>query len=49
VGAPYAAPAYFGAPSREEELEMLRSQADWLKEQMEAVNQRIGELGKQKS
>jgi len=37
------APAW-GAPSAEDEMEALRSQAGWLKEQMEAVNRRIDEL-----
>ena len=50
--APYAAPAYgappfWSAPSREEELEALRGQADWLKGEMDAVNQRIQELEKE--
>jgi len=50
LGAPYSAPAYFGMPalSREDELEALQNQADWLKDQMEAIDQRIGELNKQK-
>jgi len=44
------APAPFSpAPTREQELDMLRGQADWLKEQMDAINQRIGELDQQKS
>jgi len=40
----YVAPAPFAPPTRAQELEMLRSQADWLKEQLEAVTARIGEL-----
>ncbi len=40
---PPPAPAW-GAPSPEQELEALRSQADWLKQQMEAINQRIQQL-----
>jgi hypothetical protein len=31
-------------PSPGEELAMLRSQADWLQEEMDAVNRRIHEL-----
>lgn len=49
--APYGPPAYgppaWGAPSREDEMKMLRDQADWLKGQMEGVNERIQELGKE--
>jgi len=50
--APYASPAYgappfWSAPSREQEMEMLRGQADSLKGEMEAVNQRIQELEKE--
>ena len=50
--APYAPPAYgpspfWRAPSREEELETLRGQADWLKGEMEAVSERIQELEKE--
>ena len=50
--APYAPPAYgpapfWSAPSREDEMETLRGQADWLKGEMEAVNQRIQELEKE--
>lgn len=36
-----------GAPSREEETEMLRQQAEWLKQQLDAIGQRIEELGKE--
>jgi len=44
------APAPFvPTPTREQELDVLHSQADWLKEQMDAINQRIGELDQQKS
>lgn len=49
--APYGPPAYgppaWSAPSREDELEMLRGQADWLKGEMEAVSERIQELEKE--
>lgn len=40
--APFAA-----APSREEETQVLRQQAEWLKQQLDAIGQRIEELGKQ--
>jgi hypothetical protein len=46
---PYAAPMPFAPPTHDQELEALRGQADWLKEQMDAINQRIGELDQQKS
>lgn len=39
VYGPYAAP-----PTREQETEFLRSQAEWLKEQLDAISQRIAEL-----
>ena len=40
---------FWGSPPRltpEQELEDLKDQAGWLKEQLDAVNQRIGEIGK---
>jgi hypothetical protein len=40
-------PAAWSAPSREDELETLRGQADWLKGEMEAVSERIQELEKE--
>jgi len=46
---PYTAPMPLAPPTRDQELDMLRSQADWLKEQMDAISQRIGELDQQKS
>lgn len=36
---------YAAAPSREEETNMLRQQAEWLKQELDAIDQRIGELG----
>lgn len=39
---------FAAAPTREQELEMLREQADWLKEQMEGVSERIKELEESK-
>jgi hypothetical protein len=40
VPAPYAPPE----PAAEQQLAALRSQADWLKQQMDAVNERIQAL-----
>jgi hypothetical protein len=39
---PYAAP-----PTREQETEFLRAQAEWLKEQLDAIGRRIEELGRE--
>jgi hypothetical protein len=36
---PYSAP-----PSREQEAEFLKTQAEWLQEQLDAISQRIAEL-----
>jgi len=47
LAAPYAAPMPFAPPTREQELEALRGQADWLKEQMDAITRRIQEQEKQ--
>jgi len=38
---------YAAAPSREQETELLRQQAEWLKGQIEAIGRRIEELGKE--
>jgi hypothetical protein len=35
---------YAPPPTREQELEGLKREAGWLKEQLDAINQRIGEL-----
>jgi hypothetical protein len=40
-GAPYA------APSREQEVEMLKGEAGWLKGQLDAIAQRMEELGQE--
>jgi hypothetical protein len=40
-GGPYA------APSRENEIEMLKGEAEWLKEQLDAIAQRMEDLGKE--
>jgi predicted metal-dependent hydrolase len=34
--------------SREQETEFLRTQAEWLKEQLDAISQRITELEQEK-
>jgi prefoldin subunit 5 len=39
----------FAPPTRDQELEALRSQADWLKDQMDAITKRVAELDQQKS
>jgi len=43
-GAPLGGPGA-PAPTREQETEFLRQQAEWLKEQLDAVAKRIEELG----
>ncbi len=42
-GAPYAAP-YATGPSREQELEALKGQADYLEDALDGIRQRIEEL-----
>ena len=42
--APPVPPAYYGPPSPEQEMDMLRSQADWLKVQMDTISKRLQEL-----
>jgi hypothetical protein len=37
----------YGPPPREQEIEMLKDQAEWLREQLEAINLRMDELGKE--
>ena len=39
---PWAAP-----PSQEQEAELLRTQAEWLQQQLDAVSQRVAELEKE--
>ena len=39
-------PAY-APPSREEEIEALKDQAEWLKEQLDAINRRMDELSQE--
>jgi len=40
---PYAAP-----PTPEQETEFLKTQAEWLKEQLDAISQRVAELEQEK-
>ena len=35
------------APTREQETELLRQQAEWLKQQLDAIGQRIADLSKE--
>ena len=44
-GAPFGVPDE--PPSREQEVEMLRDEAQWLKEQLDAINQRMDELSQE--
>jgi len=46
-GAPFPGAGFAPAMSKEQELEMLKNQADMLKQQMEQINSRIGELEKE--
>lgn len=45
----YAAPGFvppaYGAPTREQEVEALKAQAGMLQQQLEAISQRLEELG----
>jgi hypothetical protein len=34
-------------PTREQQAEALKGQAEWLKEQLDAINERIAELGEE--
>jgi hypothetical protein len=36
----------FAPPSREQELTWLKNESEWLKDQLDAINQRIAELEK---
>jgi hypothetical protein len=40
-GDPYA------APSQEDEIEMLKGEAEWLKEQLDAIAQRMEDLSQE--
>jgi hypothetical protein len=48
-GAPanWAYDAPFESPSREQEIEMLKDEAAWLKEQLDAINGRMDELSQE--
>jgi hypothetical protein len=37
---------YYVPPTQEENLQALKTEAEWLKGQLEAINKRIEELGK---
>ena len=43
--AAYGAP--FATPSPEQEIDLLKDQAEWLKDQLDRVNQRMGELSQE--
>jgi len=45
--ASFAAPAPFAPPTRAQELDLLRGQADGLKEQLDAINERVAGLGRE--
>ena len=40
--APQAGP--YAAPTREQEMDMLKGEAEWLKEQLEAITRRMDEM-----
>lgn len=40
-------PAAYGAPTPDDEIEMLKSQAEWLRNELEAIQSRIDELGRE--
>ena len=44
-GAPYGAP--YEPPSKTQEVEMLKDEAEWLKEQLDAINRRMDELSQE--
>jgi hypothetical protein len=39
--------ADYGPPPREQEIEMLKDQAEWLREELEAIGRRMDELGEE--
>ncbi len=43
----WGVPPAWGTPTKEQEAEGLKAQAEWLQEQLNAVRQRIDELGKE--
>jgi hypothetical protein len=40
-------PAAYGTPTPDDEIEMLKSQAEWLRNELEAIQSRIEELGRE--
>jgi hypothetical protein len=44
-GAPYGAP--YEPPSQAQEVAMLKDEAEWLKEQLDAISKRMGELSQE--
>jgi len=40
-------PPAYAPPSREQQIEALKGQAAWLKEQLDAINRRMEELGQE--
>ncbi len=49
AGAPPVGYAPYGAPSTEEEVAYLRTQAEWLRESLEAITSRIEELEREEA
>jgi hypothetical protein len=45
--AAWAADPVYGPPLREQEIETLKDQAEWLREQLEAINQWMDEFGEE--
>jgi hypothetical protein len=43
----YGYPMEPPSPSREQEIDMLRGEAEWLKEQLDAINRRMDELNQE--
>ena len=40
----WAAPPTYAEPSREQELDALKQQAEWLKNQLDAIHKRVAQL-----
>jgi hypothetical protein len=47
-GVPYGVPAVPAAPTKEQELDMLKGQSEYLEDALEEINKRIKELGTEK-
>ncbi len=43
----WGVPPAYAPPSREQELEALRGEAEWLKERLDAINRRMDELSQE--